>query len=324
MWFRRRQDPIGVVAINMTAPKGPWGGAGQFVNQFDEYLSRRGYRVTYRLDDTVDVAVVIDPRTEAANRTFGTDDLRRLKKDRPSLKVMHRVNECDQRKNTAFMDDALADISAVVDHTVFISDWLRDYHAERWFDTSRPHQVIYNGADPCIYYPGRPRSVEQSFVLVTHHWSNSPMKGFALYAEVDRLIAEGELPGVELRIIGRWPEEIEWRAARTFGALSGAPLAAALRECDAYLTASLWEPGGMHHVEGAQCGLPVAYHEDGGGIVDMCRRYGIGFRDDPASAIRALRSGYHDYRQAIFRHMPSGHRMVQDFADAVQSLMFSD
>ncbi len=48
MWFRRRQDPIGVVAINMTAPKGPWGGAGQFVNQFDEYLSRRGYRVTYR------------------------------------------------------------------------------------------------------------------------------------------------------------------------------------------------------------------------------------------------------------------------------------
>ena len=44
--------------------------------------------------------------------------------------------------------------------------------------------------------------------LVTHHWSDNPLKGFDVYQEVDRLLAAGKLPGVALWVIGRWPKEL--------------------------------------------------------------------------------------------------------------------
>ena len=100
-------------------------------------------------------------------------------------------------------------------------------------------------------------------------------------------------------MIGRWPAAIEWRAARTFPPTTGTELADLLRQCHLYVTASRWEPGGMHHVEGAQCGLPVLYHEDGGGIVEAASRYGIGFRDDVAGAIGAARERYPELRRRV-------------------------
>ena len=54
--------------------------------------------------------------------------------------------------------------------------------------------------------------------------------------------------------------------ARTAPPVGGAELAALLRKCHVYVTASQHEPGGMHFIEGLQCGLPLIFHEDGGGI----------------------------------------------------------
>ncbi len=76
----------------------------------------------------------------------------------------------------------------------------------------------------------------------------------------------------------------------------------------------------MHHVEGAQCGLPLVYHEDGGGIVEAGQRYGVGFRDDVAGAIRKAIERIEDLRHRLLNNMPSGDRMVLDFADTIQRL----
>ena len=43
------------------------------------------------------------------------------------------------------MDRFLAESNRVADHTVFVSEWLRDYHGERWFDLGKPHSVIVPG-----------------------------------------------------------------------------------------------------------------------------------------------------------------------------------
>ena len=32
--------------------------------------------------------------------------------------------------------------------------------------------------------------------IVTHHWSNNPLKGFDVYEQEDDLLAAGELPGL--------------------------------------------------------------------------------------------------------------------------------
>ncbi len=310
------------IAFNMSPVERPWGGGNWWLAQIVRRLRATGSDVRFDLDDTPDCIVVVDPRV-GDNVGFGADEIEAYRKLHPGARCLHRINECDLRKGTNEIDALLAEANRVADHTVFISAWLRDYHAERWFDLSRPHSVILNGADPAIFHPVGSEEWKPGdpMRLVTHHWSDNPMKGFDVYQEVDRLIAAGELQGVELWVIGRWPRACDWRAARTFPPITGPELAGLLRRGHVYLTASRWEPGGMHHVEGAQCGLPVLYHEDGGGIVEMASRYGIGYRDDVAGAIGEMRERYGELRQRVLEQAPSGDAMCAGYEELIRALL---
>ena len=54
----------------------------------------------------------------------------------------------------------------------------------------------------------------------------------------------------------------------------GLELASELKEHDIYITGSLNEPSGNHHIEGALfCGLPILYINSGG-IAEYCS-YGL-------------------------------------------------
>lgn len=306
----------------MFPASGPWGGSSPFVVQLEAFLKWRGFEVSFKLTPQVDVIILIDPRTDLQNKSFGLEEIAAFKERHPRARVLHRINECDQRKNTRFMDALLAEANRLADVTVFISAWLQEYHARRWFNPERPHRVIYNGADPRIFHPLGAAPFEKNgvFRLVTHHWSDNPLKGFPAYQRVDQLLADGELPGTEFWVIGRWPQDIRWKKARTFPPTQGSDLADKLRSCQAYITASLWEPCGMHHVEGAQCGLPLLYHEDGGGIVEAGLQYGLPFRDDLKTAIRTLRDHYPAFRDRVRRQAPSGDRMCLDYLDLIQEL----
>ena len=314
----------GSVAINMYPAAGSWGGSSVFVKQFSGALGRCGFRSVFNLNGKVDAIIIVDPREDLQNKAFGMKEIRAYRRRNPQVKIIHRVNECDQRKATSFMDDALRDATDIVDHSVFISEWLREYFIERWFDPQRSHSVIYNGADATVYHPMGGCVFENNgpMRLVTHHWSANPMKGFPVYKQLDDLITEGKIENTELWIIGQWPKDLVWRSARTFPPTSGRPLADLLRQCHVYLTASLWEPCGMHHVEGAQCGLPLLFHEDGGGIVEAGRKYGIGFREESlVEALAEMRSRYLEMRQRVFDHMPDGNRMATEYVRVVQRLL---
>ncbi|HEY8899986.1 MAG TPA: hypothetical protein VIM61_06205 [Chthoniobacterales bacterium] len=315
--------PKPTLAISLVPPRASWGGAGHFVSQLSNCMWRRGWRVVFDLRADPDVVLVIDPRRDHPAKKFGLPELERFREANPQVPILHRINECDQRKGTADIDDLLRRTNALADHTVFISQWLKEYFVERWYDPALPHEIIYNGADSRVYHPigNHLPGPGETVRIVTHHWSDNWLKGYDIYQRLDELIAAGELPGVAFRVIGRWPKEITWKATETFGPMVGAPLAAKLRECHLYLTASRWEPCGMHHVEGAQCGLPLVYHEDGGGIVEAGERYGIGFRDDVAGAVRKAVDRLGDLRHRLLERLPSGERMVLDFADTIQRLV---
>jgi glycosyltransferase involved in cell wall biosynthesis len=277
------------------------------------------------LQGKVDAILLIDPRKELRAVTFGVPEIAAYRRAHPRVRVVHRVNECDQRKGSDFMDRALKEAGEVVDFTVFISEWLRDYHIERWFDRARPHSVIYNGADPAIFHPfgTQAPTAGEPVRLVTHHWSNNRLKGFDVYEEIDTLLADGKLPGFEFHVIGKWPDDLRWRAAKTTPAAHGHELAKMLRKCHLYVTASRWEPCGMHHVEGAQCGLPLVYHEDGGGIVEAGRKYGVGFRDNVGAALAEARERLPELRQRVLESPPSGARMADEFARLITRLIAS-
>ena len=77
----------------------------------------------------------------------------------------------------------------------------------------------------------------------------------------------------------------------------------------------------MHHVEGAQCGLPLAYHEDGGGVVEAGEKYGIGFRGDVKECLLEMRRRYSELRSRVLAEMPSGERMSLEYANLIQRLI---
>ena len=324
-WFggKAGKSFSGTVAFNMRPVKGPWGGSSVYVHQMKRFLEFKGYKVRFDLNGPVDVIVIIDPRDDLQYKAFGLDAIAEYKKQNPQVRVLHRINECDQRKGTDFMDDELRRGNDLADGTLFISAWLRDYFVERWFDAARSHVVVYNGADTRFFHPvGRVPFVDgQPIRMVTHHWSDNPMKGFPVYEELDRLIANGELPGVEFMVVGRWPDSIQWKAARTHGPASGNELADLLRQNHLYITASQWEPCGMHHVEGMQCGLPIVYHKDGGGIVEASERCGLGFTNNLSDVIREAVADYRKLEEQVYRNMPSGDRMVLQNFQYMQQLI---
>ncbi len=319
-----QRESLGRVAFNMRPVHGPWGGSSPFVIQLKRYLVARGYDVCFDLKKKVDVIVLIDPRDDLQFKSFGMEEIRAYKKTNPKVRILHRVNECDQRKDTKFMDDLLKDANELADHTVFISHWLLEYHSERWFNKDKSHSVIYNGADPIVFHPigSAIYDHKETFRLVTHHWSDNMLKGFDEYHKIDQALSRGELKGIDLWIVGRWPSEIKWENARLFAPTQGKKLANLLRSCHAYVTASRWEPCGMHHVEGAQCGLPLLFHKDGGGIVEAGERYGMGFGDDNIVAvINSFREDYSKYRNRVLNSSPCGDRMTMEYTNKIQSLI---
>lgn len=307
------------IAINSKPVAGPWGGGNQFVGQLAAHLRAKGHRVSYRLWPWTERILLVAPRP-FQNVTFDTDDIRRFKARHPLVKCVHRINQSNLGRGTDTVDDRLLRANDVADATVFISAWVRDYFAARGFDTARPHSVIHNGADPAVFHPAQTAWDQQGPCrIVTHHWSDNWNKGFAVYQEVDRLMAEGALPGFALTVIGRWPRDVVWRAASTHPPVPPRELGGLLRSHHLYLTAAVAEAGGMHHIEGAQCGLPLVFHKDGGGVVELAAQYGVPFRDDVRAALLDARRRYTELRDRVLRLAPSGTRMCQEYERVLTS-----
>jgi glycosyltransferase involved in cell wall biosynthesis len=269
----------------------------------------------------IQTILIVDGREETKPEFF-VRDISRFKSRNSQARCVHRVNECDLRKGTSHVDASLLTINGQADVTVFISEWLKGYFMERWEHFPSESHVIINAGDDRVFHPSEQFKPAdgQRWRVVTHHWSSHWNKGWGLYKEVDDLIANGELPGFTLTVIGNHPENVRWKSARCISPLWGISLADELRRHRIYLTASRWEPGGYHVIEGLQCGLPLVYHEDGGGIVEVGRKYGVGFGGDVGPALREAAERYDELRQKILDDSLSGRKMCKAYA----SLLFPE
>ena len=279
------------VAFNRIRRSGPWGGGSQFLTMLADSLIGRGHHVIHKLESDVDAIVMFDPRYEDGG--FDVDDIRKFKYFHGDVKVLHRINDSDIPRNTTFLDNLNIGANvAVADETVFISKWLHGYYVGKGFPTDRPRHVITNGCDERIFYPKAASDLSEPTRLVTHHWSDNYMKGFDLYIHIDQLLERRR--DVEFTYIGRYCKTYSPKNTKLIQPLYGVALADEIRKHDVYVTAARYEACGMHHIEGAACGLPVVYHEDGGGAAELCGRYGVPIKD-PGEFEAALQRVLNDY-----------------------------
>ncbi len=314
------------IAIGQRLQAGPWGGGNRFAAALAEAIEGRGDEVVFDLrDGDVDVIVLVDPRARnpAAAFTPGAV-LRYLTWRNPRALVVHRINECDERKGTRTMNARLRLANHCADHTVFIGAWLADLDVWR---RRGPSTVIHNGADPGIFNAGghHPWDGTEPLRLVTHHWGGHWLKGFDVYQRLDAMLAaEAWKNRVAFTYVGNLPAGFSFEAARHLAPLGGEELAAELRRHHVYLTASVNEPAGMHHVEGAMCGLPLLYRRSGA-LPEYCDGFGEAF-DGPETfeaALGAMIEAYPRWRWRLAAYPNTAAKMCAAYLDLFDSMMAS-
>ena len=239
----------------------PWGGGNLFLIALCDSLSKNKVEVTHRLSEDIDIIFMQDPRY--SDLQISVNEIASYKTFKPAAKIIHRVNECDARKNTGDIDNLLRECSKITDHTVFVSDWMREYHIARGWNCLRT-SVIHNGVDLNHFSP-RDKIDNGKINIVTHHWSNNRMKGFDIYEKLDRFVKDSEL--FTFTYIGR--HNSTFKNTKTIDPLYGIDLGKELSKYDVYISGSVYDPGPNHILESVACKIPTYVISTGGGAVEF-------------------------------------------------------
>jgi len=268
------------VSIGINLQSGPWGGGNQALSVLAEYLRGKGVNVCFDLANSdLDLIVLTEPREFLRSSAYSDKNiLQYLHQVNNKTIIVHRVNECDERKETTGVNRRLRSANLCADHTVFVSGWLEDLHLSKGF-VCKSNSVILNGSDRAIFHPnGYQRWDEKEPMrLVTHHWGAHWMKGFDIYERLDKLLKKRQFENkFSFTYIGNKPEGFLFQNAAYIEPKHGVKLASLIRQHHVYLTASQNEPGANHQNEGANSGLPLLYRESGC-LPEYCNGFGISF-----------------------------------------------
>jgi hypothetical protein len=310
------------ISLNIKFTDGPSGGGNRFAVALRDYLTGEGVAVVNDLkDNDIDVIFHIVPfpfLMKAGSYSFLDAYIYKLKK--PGTVIIHRINECDERKKTHYMNRMLIRIAKYSDAIVFIASWLKPLLEKQGLDTAKPNKVILQGADSKVFnlnnkvFWDRTRKLR----IVTHHWGDNYLKGHDFYRRLDELLDDSKFSDkFEFTYIGNYPKNLVYKNTSLVGQLNGLELAAELKRNDVYLTASRNEPAGMHHIEGALCGLPILYL-DSGALKEYCQDYGLEFNQNDFSAkLLEIYDNYEVYREKIKKYQRTAEATSRDYYDFI-------
>jgi|18_taG_2_1085343.scaffolds.fasta_scaffold03363_2 glycosyltransferase involved in cell wall biosynthesis len=270
------------VFFNRPIKKEAWGGGSHFITSLCEYLTDAGVDVVFNLEEDINVLVMFDPRASPDGPGLG--EIYDYKKANSSAKIVQRINDTDLARHAyglsphdkPWRTEVFLYANQFVDHTIFISNWVKNHYAKLGYEKrDRSDSVVINGCNSSFFYPAenKERSSGDKLKIVTHHWSDNPMKGADIYRAVDQLCNED--PDISFTYVGRYPKGYSPKNTKVIPPTYGKKIGDILREHDIYITGARFEACGMHHLEGAACGLPVIYHKDGGAINEICSDHGI-------------------------------------------------
>ena len=249
------------ILINRDVVEGPWGGGNKFVKAFYEFGRENGHKVVNKFEKGIDLVFLQDPRPNELG--IGINEAYAYCTMSQNTKLIQRINECDARKNTRHMDKMLNACSKILDHTVFVSNWMKDYHKNLGWQC-KSNSIIYNGADLDIFKP-RDKIGNGKINIVTHHWSNNFMKGFDFYNELDDFVGDND--DFTFTYIGR--DIGSFKNTKVVKPLFGEALGEELGKYDVYISASRYDPGPNHILESLACKIPTYVYSEGGGCIEF-------------------------------------------------------
>ena len=256
-----------------------YGGGLFFVKNLKNYLINNGNTVVYNLDhNDIDIILIIDPR-KGPYKKYDYLELIDYLKINPLTKIVYRVNECDiKRKPQSNLENVIHSCINISDNVIFVSEWLKNYYLNKYRIRNDNITDILPGCNQNIYNNKNNKIKDKNKIkLVTHHWSNNYNKGFKIYNELDKILIQ--YPQIEFTYIGNYIDSYIPKNIKLIKPLVGEELASIIKQNDIYLTASQYEPGGNHNIEGVSCGLPILYRTNGGSIKEQSEFIGEEYSD---------------------------------------------
>ena len=315
------------VSIGSRVVEGPWGGGNLFVKNLSNFLLAAGHKVIYDLSEPdIDLIVLTDPRSrKESTSTYNHYEIEKYKKYvKNDTVVVQRINECDERKGTNNINAFYLKASNVADHVVFVSSWLKNIYINLGMSSSKT-SVILSGSDANIFNP-KESSVfnkEKKIKLLTHHWSSNINKGFDTYEYINELIDTPKWKDkIEFTYIGNTEHQYKLNNTNLIKPLAGLELSNEIKNHHIYVTGSINEPSGNHHIEAAQCGLPILYLESGG-IPEYCEGFGIGFTDDFEEKLEQIINEYDKYKVLITNYPFNSEKMCNEYLTLFNDLLKS-
>lgn len=268
------------ISIGTNIKEGPWGGGNLFAINLKQHLESNGHVVINNLkDQDIDLILITEPRKTSESSAFThIDVLKYLSFVKEDALVVHRINECDERKGTNYVNKYLLNANKISDSTVFVSKWIKDLYFNQGLNHENRH-VILSGANQEIFNRKNFKMWDKNskIKIVTHHWGANWNKGFDTYKKLDSMLNDKKWKDVfEFTYIGNLPKNFKFINSTHLSPLSGLSLANEIKQHNIYITGSINEPSGNHHIEAAQCGLPLMYI-DSGGIPEYCEGFGLEF-----------------------------------------------
>lgn len=268
------------ISLSSKIMNGPYGGGNTFLINLTNFLVGQKHEVVNNLNDNdIDIILLINPLPGSEHSTFNhLDIIKYLKYKNNNALVVQRFNECDERKGTRGVNRNLMAANKIADFSVFVSEWLFNLF-KKYGISDRNSKTILGGSDIKLFNQvgKNPWNKIDKFKIVTHHWSSNWMKGFDTYQKLDLLLDNKEISDkISFTYIGKLPNNFVFKNTKLLAPLDGKNLSNKLKEFDGYITGSINEPSGNHHVEAALSGLPILYMKSGG-IPEYCRNYGVEF-----------------------------------------------
>ena len=313
------------ISIGTNIKEGPWGGGNLFAKNLKIFLEENGHDVYNNLlVDDLDLILITEPRKTSESSAFTHIDVKKyLDYVNDKTIVVHRINECDERKNTNYVNKYIIEANKIADQTIFVSEWLKSIYVKQGIN-EKNNNVILAGSNRDIFNSNNfiPWTSDKKLRIVTHHWGANWNKGFDVYDKLDKLIGLDDWKDkIEFNYIGNLPKKFKFENANHIDPLSGTELANAIKQNHLYITGSLNEPSGNHHIEAAQCGLPILYI-DSGGVKEYCEGFGIKYDvSNLQEAISIFMKDSKLYYENMKNYPFSSERMCKDFENLFFDLL---
>ena len=313
------------ISIGSHIIEGPWGGGNLFIINLSNYLIQEGHTVVYDLiDEDIDLILLTDPRGKnSSSSSFDHNEIESyLKNVNPNTAVVHRINECDERKQTKGLNNFYLEASQVADQVVFVSKWLRQIYLNLGMSSDNS-SVILSGSDKNIFnsVDSLNWDKDKKLKIITHHWSSNINKGYAVYKLLDDLIGtEKWKDKIKFTYVGNISEDFNFNNTEIVPPKEGKELARIIKDHHLYVTGSINEPSGNHHIEAAQCGLPILFL-DSGGTTEYCEGFGLAFTNDFESKLEEIIKDYDYFVKHMEKYTLNSENMSEEYLSLFEKLL---